>query len=800
MEKLYNIQYNCLHLYENQFKPTLNFNFVLNNNFKQLYFNKQPNWDLLGYITYKRTYARIVESENRTEEFYETLFRVVEGVISIHKKYCLMNNIGWNETEAQKLAQIMFEKMWNFKFIPSGRSLWMMGTNFVNKNGSMSLCSCGFISTKDIDVNFTYPFEWLMDCLMQGVGVGFDTKGAGKIKIKQPLSEELLYIIPDSREGWIQALKLLLLSYFQGKQKVIFDFSLIRPKGIPIKGFGGISSGHEPLEKMLHDIEGILQQNIDKKITSVMITDIMNYIGKCIVSGNIRRSAELALGDLDDDEFMVMKQDSVAFEDRRWASNNSINAKVGMDYSKIIQYLSKNGEPALIWLDNAKKYSRMGYSPDYKDANVEGVNPCFAGYEKLLTIDGEKTFEELEGKEVEIISINNFIIKSKIWCSGVKEIIKLTFDDGSTLVLTPNHILMNENIKEVEAKDSLNMYIIRYSNTHEIKKSKVIKIENDKKQKVYDFSANPIHWGFVNGYLVHNCGEQSLFSGELCNLSESFPSNHDSYKEYEETLFFAYFYAKTVTLILTQWDETNRIIEQNRRLGISQTGIVDAFAKHGRREMLSWCNQGYNYIKNLDKQFSKILGINESIKICTVKPSGTVSLLAGVSSGIHYQHAQYYIRRVQFDEKHDLLPILAEAGYKIESCICSPNTMVVEFIVKEPYFYKAKKDVSIWEQIVNAIDYQHYWSDNQVSITVHFQPHESSQIKSVLEYAEDKLKGVSFLPLNEHGYKQAPYEEITKEEYEKRVVLLHPINIGNYIFRTEGKGSQYCDGGFCHLN
>ncbi len=660
-----------LNKYRNLFARAINLeniSFKLDEEFLNDYKGKQPDWGPLGYITYKRTYARLIENENRKEEFWETIRRVIEGCYSIQKEHCIKLSLPWSDEKAQKSAQIMFKKIWNFKFLPPGRGLWMMGTEFISRHGSMSLNNCGFASTEDINLKYSKAFEFVMDALMLGVGVGFDTKGAGKIMIKQPKEGHFDFRIPDSREGWVESLKLMLEAYFLGKQVPQYDFSLIRPSGKPIRGFGGVASGPEPLEEMLENIQKILKSRIGKSITSIDIVDIMNYIGKCVVAGNVRRSAEIALGDPTDMDFVLCKQDEQALYSHRWASNNSVFAVRGLDYSFIANQIAVNGEPGVFWLENAKAYSRMGDTPDFKDNKAAGVNPC---------------------------------------------------------------------------------------------------------------------------------GEQTLESFELCCLVETFPSRHESYEEFQETLKYAYLYSKSVTLVNTHWQETNAVMLKNRRMGISQTGIIEAFVRHGRRKMLEWCSRGYNYLQELDEQYSGWLCIPRSIKITTVKPSGTVSLLPGVPPGIHYPHSEYYIRRIRLSNNSDLIKHITKAGYKIEDDLYSPNTVVAEFPIHEKYFDRSKNEVSIWEQAENAAAYQRYWSDNQVSITITFKEEEADQIKHVLECYEDKLKSVSFLPIKEHGYKQAPYEEITKEQYEEMVTHLKPFNLDETKDRAIGE--KFCDSDRCEI-
>jgi len=660
-----------LNKYRNLFARAINLeniSFTLDDNFIAKFIGKQPDWGPLGHITYKRTYARVVEGENRKEEFWETIRRVVEGCYSIQKEHCIKLSLPWTDAKAQNSAQIMYEKIWNFKFLPPGRGLWMMGTEFIARHGSMSLNNCGFASTDDINLKYSKAFQFVMDALMLGVGVGFDTKGAGKITIKKPIEDHFTFQIPDSREGWVESLKLVIEAYFLGKRIPKFDFSLIRSAGQPIRGFGGIASGPGPLKDMLMNIQEILKARIGQPIRSLDILDIMNLIGKCVVAGNVRRSAEIALGEATDLEFIKCKQDKEKLYSHRWASNNSIFAVKGLDYSFIADQISVNGEPGILWLDNAKAYSRMGDKPDFKDKKAAGVNPC---------------------------------------------------------------------------------------------------------------------------------GEQTLESFELCCLVETFPSRHESYEEYKNTLKYAYLYAKSVTLVNTHWQETNAVMLKNRRMGISQTGIIEAFVKYGRRTILDWCDNGYKYLRELDEDYSDWLCIPKSIKITTVKPSGTVSLLPGVPPGIHYPHSEYYIRRIRISKNSDLIEPIKNAGYHIEDDSYSPNTIVVEFPVHEQLFERSKDDVSIWEQAENAADYQKYWSDNQVSITITFKQDEANQIKHVLECFEDKLKSVSFLPIKEHGYKQAPYEEITKEKFEEMVSKLKPLDLDKT--KDRAIGSKFCDSESCEI-
>ena len=237
---------------------------------------------------------------------------------------------------------------------------------------------------------------------------------------------------------------------------------------------------------------------------------------------------------------------------------------------------------------------------------------------------------------------------------------------------------------------------------------------------------------------------------------------------------------------------------RNRRIGTSQSGIIDAFAKHGRKNIIDWCDKGYNYLKELDAIYSDWLCIPKSIKITSVKPSGSVSILAGVSPGIHYPHSEYYIRRITVDFGSPLVKIMKDAGYNIIKSTTDKTAVLIEFPIHTKYFVKGKKDVSIWEQLLNASDYQRFWSDNQVSITVTFKKEEARDIANALSIFDSKLKSVSMLPIKDHGYKHPPYEEITADEYEE---LTSKIKTPDYSLLTSGEavGEKYCDSEKCTI-
>ena len=356
--------------------------FVLSENFINKYKRKKVPFGFngLGELVYMRTYSRI-KDDGKNERWWETIKRVVEGTYSMQKNHIDTHQLGWNPWQAQRSAQEMYDRMFNMKFLPPGRGLWAMGTAITEEKGLYAaLNNCAFVSTKTIKDDYSKPFTFLMDASMLGVGVGFDTKGAGEVMIKLPNPNRGIeeYVIPDTREGWVESLKLLLESYFHASAEVQFDYTLIRPEGAVIKGFGGVSSGHEPLKEIHEEIRKVLNINVGEPITITTIVDIMNLIGKCVVAGNVRRTAEIVFGEPDNEEYLDLKNYKVNphRDQYGWTSNNSIFAELGMDYTDVCKRIVDNGEPGFAWLENMRKYSRMKNGGDNKDHRVMGGNPC----------------------------------------------------------------------------------------------------------------------------------------------------------------------------------------------------------------------------------------------------------------------------------------------------------------------------------------------------------------------------------------------------------------------------------------
>lgn len=677
----------------NNSKTTNMFSFRISDDFLASYKTKTPPFgykdaggNSVGEITFLRTYSRLKEDGTK-ETWVDVCERVINGMYSLQKDHCKRNRLPWNDAKAQASAKEAFDRLFNLKWTPPGRGLWVMGTQIVNvQRNSAALQNCAFVSTAEMNkLNPAKPFAFLMEASMLGVGVGFDDKGADKdFTIYEPSKSTVVEVIEDSREGWVQSVTNLINSYLKADQNPIeFDYSLVRPAGTPIKTFGGTASGPGPLIKLHKAINSLFKGRDGQKLTRKDIADIGNLIGVCVVSGNVRRSAELLIGRIDDADFLNLKNAEV-FPERNsydsenpgwgWMSNNSVETSVGQDLSPIVEGIARNGEPGVIWLDMSRKYGRLADAPNNKDWRVAGYNPC---------------------------------------------------------------------------------------------------------------------------------AEQSLESYECCTLVETYLNRHENLEDYKRTLKFAYLYAKTVTLLPTHWEETNAIMQRNRRIGTSMSGVANFADSVGMPVLREWMDEGYKIVKNYDTVYSEWLGIRESIKMTTVKPSGTVSILAGESPGVHWTPGgKYFDRAIRFSNDDPMLPLFKMANYRVEPASESPDTTSVVFFPIKSDANRSEKEVTIFEKMALAAAAQRYWSDNSVSVTISFDAEkEKDYIGTVLHMYDGQLKTVSFLPEGNMTYPQMPYTQITEEEYESYTGKLFPIDFsGVYAgMASDAIGENYCTTDSCEI-
>mgnify|MGYP001201243201 CR=1 FL=1 len=340
-------------------------------------------WSPVGYLTFKRTYARKLDDtlpdDSPTEEFEDTVERVISACDT-------QLGVGFTFSEEERLRDYML----SLKCSVAGRFLWQLGTGTVDRLGLASLQNCAF-TVVDAPVR---PFTWAMDMLALGSGVGYNIQKEHVDKLppvkpwfKPPTRVNDFgadFIIPDSREGWVKflgkTLKAAFLSERASEGTFTYSAQAIRGKGSPIKGFGGTASGPEDLCWGVNKIAELLVKRKGKRVRPIDALDIMNIIGYIIVAGNVRRSAQIAIGDPDDVEFLLAKRwDLGTVPSWRAMSNNSVACESMDDLHELFwEGYKGNGEPyGLINLPLSRAIGRLGET-EYPDPEVQGYNPLNA--------------------------------------------------------------------------------------------------------------------------------------------------------------------------------------------------------------------------------------------------------------------------------------------------------------------------------------------------------------------------------------------------------------------------------------
>lgn len=769
----------------------------LTEEFLEQYKGKQPRWGFggLGYIVYLRTYAR-KKADGSLEDWWETVRRFTEGNFRIEAKRLADLGKLTEERKAQLIEEMerFYHLAFNLVILPPGRGLWMSGTEYAERVGDAEN-NCWFVSMRpqeyekgDGNPRVSFAPVFTFDQAMKGGGVGVNVqrknvkqipKVSNQVEIEfycdknhkdyeselrqlgvtssrdALLIDSLVHKVADSREGWAETLGKVIDAHFEGKEELVIDVSEVRPRGSDIKGFGGVASGPAPLVEMLTKVNDILNRRVNDYVTPTEWGDIIQLIGTCVVAGNVRRTALILIGDQDDKEFVESKNYSLEKNKEasqwRWASNNSVDISAETDITtlrKMAENIYYNGEPGYVNVELSRNYGRIidGEKPGI-DGEVEGFNPC-----------GE-----------------------------------ITLPNGSPC----------------------NLFEINLPRVHEI--------------------------------IEKGIEDDSL---------------------YEEVAYLAARYAYRITFRPYEWSVTRDIVYRHRRLGVGITGVTDwvlmrfgtkaitGYDDNGdpifNREVADALDQLYQYVKESNIAQATDLEANPSIKVTTVKPSGTVSILMGVSPGQHYHWAPYMVRRVRLSASAPLVKVLQDCGYKTEPAIkgfnndgtyvYDYNTVVVEFPVKAPTaeheHFQSAGDVPLHEQAALQALLATYWSDNAVSATLTFkkakpkpvyfedgtmlldkfgQPELKidkrdeerviAEITDVLDRYKNVIKSTSLLPHATDTYPQMPYEEITKEEYEKMTARIKakPWELLDGIVSADNQAEDgedivgECAGGSCPI-
>lgn len=616
---------------------------------------------------FHRTYARFTE-QGRPETWGELVVRVIEGLFRIRKTHYRYQRLPWQEEKMQNWAAEMALMMHHLRWLPPGRGLWALGTEHVSRHGAAALCNCAAVNAEPLEESL----PWSMDMLMLGVGVGFDTfmKTRPKGALDRPTEP---IVIEDSREGWVDSIRALVHAHMAGEPEPVFDYSRLRLKGEPIRGFGGTASGPEPLKELHQRLGTTFREAATGKISLTRLAaDSFNAVARCVVAGNVRRSAQLALGCPGDEDFLRLKNPEQMPErqDIAWLSNNTVRIEEGWPEEKLadaFENIRLNGEPGFFFASHVRENARMG---DLRPDTASLCNPC---------------------------------------------------------------------------------------------------------------------------------AEIPLESMELCNLAEVFPTRCKNEYQLKKAIQAATFHAQTVSLLPTHSEGTNAIIAKNRRIGVSLSGIADWIYKEGYPRVKKLLDLAYQEVDSCSEALAMASGVPKPIRITTIKPSGTISLLAGVSPGMHWPVARHAIRRMRVASESPVAEVLMQGGIPYETDVTDSNTLVFEFPVAAASPV-VQNEVSAFEQLSLLAMLQREYSDNMVSATITFDlKKEGRELESLMRHFHPQLKSVSFLPVSEtQVWPQMPIEAISEEDWEKRVASLRSLDWSR-LSQEVSQPERYCTGEHCQV-
>lgn len=548
----------------------------------------------------------------------------------------------------------------------------------------------------------------------------------------------------------------------------------------------------------------------------IEVEDVHSFICNGLLTHN---SAQIAIGDPDDIEYLSAKRwDLGDIPSWRSCSNNSVACDNISDLPDCFWdgYMGQ-GEPyGLINLKLSRQMGRLGET-QYPDPEIEGYNPCLPAFASIWTKRlGEATMGDVEIGD-EIWSRQGWTKIINKWSTGVKPVFLVKTENGE-FIGTNDHRLDLLTHKEEVGKsniaceltspgtdlslipDSHPSFDRYHTKDCRVRIAPIVTREPLGEFEVFDITVdNDSHTFWSGGLTISNCAEQGLANFETCCLAEIFLPNIESQSELTDVAVLLYRMNKHSLLLPCHQKETEAIVHKNMRMGIGITGVLQS-----SEEQVSWLNQTYLALRQFDVEYSALHGINPSIKLSTLKPSGTLSLLPGVVPGIHPGYAQFMIRRIRIASHHPLVETCRSHGYPVEYVrqfdgTEDHSTVVVSFPFSYPVGTKLASDMTAIDQLEQVRKMQTIWSDNSVSCTVYYRKEELPDIQAwLVKNYSTQCKTLSFLLHSDHGFDQAPFEEITEEAYNE---LLAKTTVINRVAAASeiGLGADECAGGACPI-
>ncbi len=771
---------------------------------------------LIFYSHYSRT-----KNDGSFENWHDVAIRCASGSMTIIKNYMKEHYLPWRLPRKEEIhdkstakfcqmfsswddiANIMGQKITQMRMLPPGRGLWGMG-ELAFKRGATVLSNCGAASTHNLRRGAT----WAMNSLMHGTGVGFDTEFQGPVWHPNKKKKTLLYIIPDTREGWVESLGHLIRAYVPENGKVgkfpIFDYSKVRPKGAPIRTFGGTASGPEPLRKLHRRVEVYFDTYLAYRYyltgdedTSKQVVIFHQLVDRLLKTDFSDRSKTI------DDALKIINSFDSDNEEEDEAINRLIKTAANWQKSEGYDRLERRRvaytikEWACCYPYSQSRNGKFGQlSQQLEKLQQILIKERVDKIKELIT-------EHINEKSYDLIRLTVDIMNSIGACvvaGNVRRSSMLakgrpdcpTFSRLKDYSLNPERVkiaYMSNNSVEFTKTEQYSQYL-----------PKCAKLTRQNGEPGYFFRLNVGRWGRVGRHnrntdiptremehdpatIPNPCSEIPLCPFELCMLVE-LPINRfltkvglkDSanltdmfdLEDFLRCCVLAVIYGKSVSILPTDDEDTNAIVSRNRRIGISITGGAQVHDKIGSTYFTKILKAGYSIIRQADRWISGLLGVRESIRVTTCKPSGTVSLVSGSTAGVHFCHSRYCKRTVRFADDSNFTKFLIanDLPYIYDPDV--DNTYIFEFFIDYGQV-RSVSEVSMYEQMTLLAMYQREWADNMVSVTVTFNPErEGHQLEHAIAQFAPILKSVSFLPNVEGVYANAPFQKIDQKTYQRR--------------------------------
>lgn len=777
----------------------------------------------IGKFVYLRTYSRFLPDKKRRETWKETVTRSVQYNVDLARRQAEALNLPITYKELQEEAEQLFDAMFNLDQFLSGRTLWIGGAEGgVAEKYPLGNFNCSFTTIEQ--------WEDLADMfylLLVGTGAGFKHTLRMAEEI-DPVRDNFTVVhkeyvdlyslgtrvddttmfkrgnvatitVGDSKEGWVEAMKVFFQLIYKPKHEEIteirFVYDYVRPNGARLKTFGGTASGHEPLKEMFTNIERTIKNQVDPtleppqkaypndpdspyvRLRPIHVLDFGNFVGNNVVVGGVRRTSEIFLIDgMEDIESIFAKYGLNGFwTEEMFERHDKIMAEADRLGIKVPESARRVGERkhGITSEDGiTKQFDTKEEAEAYQKENG-------GFYQYPINIGTELHHRRM--------SNNSVAFTEKPPREYLHFIFLLMQAEGEPAFI---------NLRELA-----------------LRRFKAMGIDNPTREQMEEAME---HLG------MNPCAEILLWSKGVCNLTTinvtRFVKNGKL--ELERLLNAQRLSARAglrMTLVDLEIDTWSKRQKMDSLLGLSLTGWKDAMGELGfnRDEEKALLQMLKAVGREEADNYAKKMRTVAPLLTTTVKPEGTISQVAGgVSSGVHYAHAEYFIRRIRISKQDPLAKaVLDHKGWVVnaevgtegatkEEQMKNARTLVVDF-PQHSTAHMFKEDADIDEQFDTYFMFQDTYTEHNASNTITVKPHEWERAEERVWKGWDNFVGVSFLAHDGGTYNLAPYEETDQETYEKLMTQMEDFN-EEYLYKhDDGKDFEIeendpaCSSGQC---